>query len=562
MKGKRERLAAALISVLLLSSFSACQTTESDIQSNEQNLNIGNSSESNTGYGQWDGSFPISKETLNISIFAPLSSKAADSVVSYDELIAFQELEKRLNVDIEWRHPPIGKENDQFSLMIASRDLPDLIYSDWLKYAGGPEKAISDKIIIPLNDLYTENSVYLRKIYEEYPAVYKCSITDTGNLYAVQNIVNTKLSEDTIWSECTSGPQYRKDWAEKVGYTKTPQTMDDWYELLTLFKENDCNGNGDPNDEIPLIDSNSKGLKYFYPAFGILKGFYMEGDQVSHCTLSENFKSFVETMRKWYAEGLLDPDYISTDSNAFQAKVTGDIAGAYIGSMDGNFGQFTKLMEDHPTFELAGAPWPMGTAPDHYTEQSGLKQPTGTYSMAITTTNQNPELSFRFLDACFEDSIAEVLNFGVEGVSYEKENDTIKLTQELIDESADKAVDLVLSSYAIAGTDDTFPTIRLQQQINAIRRSEVQNELAKTWMTGEDCTKLIMPPITPSVEESAEIADILSQVNTYMDEMVNKFIMNQTDMSEWDGFIENIKKMGIERAVEIENQALERYNNR
>lgn len=259
MKGKRERLAAALISVLLLSSFSACQTTESDIQSNEQNLNIGNSSESNTGYGQWDGSFPISKETLNISIFAPLSSKAADSVVSYDELIAFQELEKRLNVDIEWRHPPIGKENDQFSLMIASRDLPDLIYSDWLKYAGGPEKAISDKIIIPLNDLYTENSVYLRKIYEEYPAVYKCSITDTGNLYAVQNIVNTKLSEDTIWSECTSGPQYRKDWAEKVGYTKTPQTMDDWYELLTLFKENDCNGNGDPNDEIPLIDSNSKG---------------------------------------------------------------------------------------------------------------------------------------------------------------------------------------------------------------------------------------------------------------------------------------------------------------
>ena len=132
MKSKGTRLAAALLSVLLLSSFSACQTTESNVQSNGENSNTVSSSESEATQDTdpWDGSFPISEETLNISIFAPLSSKAADSVVSYDELIAFQELEKRLNVDIEWRHPPIGKENDQFSLMIASRDLPDLIYSD------------------------------------------------------------------------------------------------------------------------------------------------------------------------------------------------------------------------------------------------------------------------------------------------------------------------------------------------------------------------------------------------------------------------------------------------
>ena len=31
-----------------------------------------------------------------------------------------------------------------------------------------------------------------------------------------------------------------------------PTTTDEYYEVLKAFKEQDANGNGDPNDEIPL----------------------------------------------------------------------------------------------------------------------------------------------------------------------------------------------------------------------------------------------------------------------------------------------------------------------
>jgi hypothetical protein len=39
-----------------------------------------------------------------------------------------------------------------------------------------------------------------------------------------------------------------------------------------------------------------------------------------------------------------------------------------------------------------------------------------------------------------------------------------------------------------------------------------------------------------------------------------KFIVGQKDMSEWDAFIEEWKKMGLSREEEIWQKMLDRYN--
>lgn len=40
-------------------------------------------------------------------------------------------------------------------------------------------------------------------------------------------------------------------WLENLGLDR-PKTLDDLYDVLKAFKEQDANGNGDPNDESPL----------------------------------------------------------------------------------------------------------------------------------------------------------------------------------------------------------------------------------------------------------------------------------------------------------------------
>ena len=57
-------------------------------------------------------------------------------------------------VTVEFQHPAAGQENEQFNLMVADGNLPDIIERGWVNaYPGGPEKAISDGVIIALNDV-------------------------------------------------------------------------------------------------------------------------------------------------------------------------------------------------------------------------------------------------------------------------------------------------------------------------------------------------------------------------------------------------------------------------
>lgn len=87
-----------------------------------------------------------------------------------------------------------------------------------------------------------------------------------------------------------------------------------------------------------------------------------------------------------------------------------------------------------------------------------------------------------------------------------------------------------------------------------------QVEALKTW--GKHKGLLRMPPITPTPEESQEFASIMSEVDTYVSEMFLKFIMGQEPLIKFDEYVEQIKKMKIDKAIKIQEAALARYNSR
>ena len=108
------------------------------------------------------------------------------------------------------------------------------------------------------------------------------------------------LDEETVGLNFTQGPIYRKDWADKLGIAE-PKTMDDWYNMLCAFRDNDMNGNGDASDEIPFSGSYTNGtgysFNYFTAAYGLLEGFYLEDGKVNHSILSPRYKEYLDEMR-------------------------------------------------------------------------------------------------------------------------------------------------------------------------------------------------------------------------------------------------------------------------
>src|SRR5262245_26242071 len=93
--------------------------------------------------------------TTSFSYWAVLNGNVAATLKNYNDMLCYQETEKRTGVHIDFQHiSDAGAQNtEQFNLLVASGQYPDMIEWDWLNAAGGPSKYIKDGVIVKLNDL-------------------------------------------------------------------------------------------------------------------------------------------------------------------------------------------------------------------------------------------------------------------------------------------------------------------------------------------------------------------------------------------------------------------------
>ncbi len=52
---------------------------------------------------------------------------------------------------------------------------------------------------------------------------------------------------------------------------------------------------------------------------------------------------------------------------------------------------------------------------------------------------------------------------------------------------------------------------------------------------------------------------IFSDIDTYMDETVSKFVVGDLSLDQFDSFVQQLKDMGIEDCIAIEQAAYDRY---
>ncbi len=98
-------------------------------------------------------------------------------------------------VNIDFKHPPEGLDKEQFNLMLASNNLPDMIYWSWNTVPGGPSKMLQDGAIIKLNDLIDKYAPNIKKIYKENSNIRKQSMLDDGSYYMFPFIRVGKVGE-------------------------------------------------------------------------------------------------------------------------------------------------------------------------------------------------------------------------------------------------------------------------------------------------------------------------------------------------------------------------------
>jgi putative aldouronate transport system substrate-binding protein len=476
----------------------------------------------------------------NLTYFAKLSNEAAATMSNLSEHKGMQELERRTGVKVKYEHAPAGEGQDMqaLNLMIASGKYTDIIDFNWLTIPGGPEKALKDGVIIPLNDLIEEHAPNLKKILDENPDVKKQITTDGGVIYAFPDL---SIDPRTL---TFVGPVIRQDWLDKLNLSM-PTTIDEWTTVLKAFKEQDPNGNGKP-DEIPFHPDNGWWLKetsFLLGAWGVGYNWYLEDGKVKYGALEPGFKEYINLLRGWYKDGLMDKEFATTDLQLFDAKMTGEQMGSSVVLAGGGVGKYNQLMaEKNSSYKLIGTPLPVLNKGD--TPQFGQRDHVFKgMSTAITSSNKNPIETVKYLDYRYSEEGGLLLTFGIEGESYNMV-DGYPTYSELITNNPDG----LPMSHALAQYMVQFPKlgdVRFNEQYSW-KTQELKDSVAN-WSAPTNEKKL--PPITPSPEESQKLASI-------------KFIMGAESMDNYDKFINQLKQMKIEEAIVINQAALDRYNAR
>jgi putative aldouronate transport system substrate-binding protein len=546
-RNKAFKVLPVLASALVLSLVTACG-------------NSGTTKEAN-GSAAPAATASVSKEPVKVTLWTPMNPNAKAVVKSLNELPMVQEWAKKTNVTFDFQHSSGNTPQDdvqQYGVMVASNNLPDSMLWNWNSVQGGTAKMFKDGTIIKLNDLIEKNAPNLKKILDANPQIAKQIKADNGDIYALPHLKVGQYGQYKTFS----GMVVRQDWLEELGL-QAPETMDEWETVLRAFKEK--------KGVIPFTLNKSYPLSFadFAGAYGVAgmstianaSSFYIDGGKVKFGPTQPEFKQYLTTMQKWYKEGLIDPDFASNDTKTMDAKITSGKAGAFYGFIGGSIGTYTPaLQKTDPKAKLAAVQYPVLKKGDEpkFVQASWEYDNIGT---VITSSNKHAAETVKAIDYLYSDEGAMLKNFGVEGQTYTKADGQPKYTDLILKNPDNLPISQAMAKYFIAnygfsGLDDD----RYNDQYYQL---QAQKDAVKLYAKyADNAYKVMLPPVVLSTDEAKESAKILNDVSTLLTEQITKVVMGAAKVEDYDKTMEQVKKMNIDRAVEIYQTATDRYNKR
>lgn len=454
-----------------------------------------------------------------------------------------EEYEKRTGIAI--RHlGGVPMQDNKFKYLLASGNLPDIFMNNWLQFPGGPEKAIEQGYILPLNDVIDRYAPNFKRVLEENPEIDKMVKTDSGIYYAFPFI---RSEEGKVYG----GPIIRKDWLDELGLP-VPTTIDEWYTALKAFKEK--KGATAPLTLRTLFMGDR--TAGFAGAFGVMGNFYVEGGNVKYGYLEPGYRDYLTTMSKWYREGLIDKDFAVLDLESVDKKMTSGTSGATVGWFSYIEKYNLAAQSGDTAARYVAAPYPTlreGEIPKFGQLDNAYA---GTSSAAIKATTKNLEAAVRWLDYGYSEEGSMLNTFGIEGVTYMMENGQPVYTDLVVANKGGLSGDLVMLQYA---HQTNFPMIQRDSQLEW--KFEETNQAVEVWRKTKH-EDYLLPPITPTTEEAGELSALMDGIGEYVKDAELRIIMGVDSIEAYDHMVKQLKLMGIERILEIKQAAYKRYINR
>ena len=517
---------------------------------------------------------PIVKEAIDVTMMS-----VSDYTKDWTNTYLFKWIGEKMGINITCQMYTQDTIKQQYALLLQSDELPDI---PW--WATGSMEEINEGYYLAL-DPYIEDGLMpnLLKLYEETPEAEALFKKADGKTYGFGNvrtdIVTRVLRHDAINTE----------WLKAVG-KEVPTTLDELYEVLVAFRDQDPNGNGQP-DEIPMsftYDTARSGermtwnLRASFGLFSTALSYMLVADKDGKVFLgeaSENGKAYYKYLNKLYEEKLLDNELFSHSDDEYKEKIRKGVVG-FFDTWGSTCQQLSDNKEEWPSI---AEKWVMpGTFKSEWNDSQAIMIYNGAASggVCISAKTEYPEALVRMFDyfLCEEGQIQ--YSYGTENVTFQWKEVApgIKAPSCDIPEYIKAAGYETMNDYQIQYVrPSNFFTHYSYNAVNSVLKDYVADKDLKSILELKKYPDTVnnaiqaealanygvcynYPMVSYTAEQSEARAQLQTDVNNYISTMKVQFITGEKDIdTEWDGYMAELKKMGLEDLLKIEQEAYDDY---
>ena len=513
------------------------------------------------------GELPIVKEgTMTLSVFAP-----GNGEYSWEDNDQTAIVEEKTGIHIDWQIAASSDNvRDKISTMFAGGTMTDIILTG-VGTANRYDKASEamfgvQGLIIPLEDYIDTISVGYKAAMDELDGMREYITTPDGHIYSLPNVDGSLHVQYNmkLWINTT--------WLDNLGLD-LPTTTDEFYEVMKAFKEQDANGNGDPNDEIPLSTvASGSGTQidgFLMAPFQLtpeINKLYVDNGVVTYAPVQDGYREGLTWLAQMYSEGLINPESFTWDKDSqVNLNEAGDVAviGAFLAQRPGyacdlSTEPFSEKWEQYQSLApLTGPDGQCIAAWNPYVQyQTGMT--------FISSNCENPELAFRLIDWLATDEGSMLSAIGVEGEDWraaeegELDMDGNQAVYTTLDNpnagdnhTWGQLMGLVRTPEFVTSVttnqdpyaDDVVPLTG--RQIVMYRASKVHEEVRQDLST-------VLPDLYMSEENAAQMSLVKSTLQPSQNEWLAQFVTGAKSVeTDWEEYLTAMENQGLSEYLQL-----------
>lgn len=471
-----------------------------------------------------------------------------------NDMAVLKELESKANVTVQWQVYSQATWNDKKNLVLASNDLPDVLYmnavnqKDISKY--GPAG-----LFVDLEPLIKKDCPQLTAAFKKLPN-YKavCTNPSDGKIYTVARAAVRTANN-------LNGAVFiYKPWLDKLGLS-VPTTMDQFKSVLEAFKTKDPNGNGKA-DEVPFSFAAyaSYDLAPLIAPFGYACASnatttkFIEDKNTGKAVFvptTDSYKSAVTYLNGMFQEGLIDQEGYS-NSDAKEETALGNSKDVILGSFsayDSSIIVPADRIKDYVAVPALKGP----TGKQIVMEAAANDNVNGT-QFVMTKSCKNQDAVMRWLDAHFDPTVSIELFLGPVGTTLKKDSSGML---DYIDTPSGMTYSDFRYKNAPVHVPCFIPADSWGKDIAVMAEDKTRLSLMDSMYSKYMTQTLIFPMAT--ADESAFMLSNGKDIDDYALRTEASWMTSGGIDKGWSEFQAKLKNMGIDKYTQIMQAQIDRF---